>query len=792
MRRVTCLLTLFVIAAFTWAALAAEDPAALLNNLRSSDTETRMAAVEAASRAGAEAVAPLFELMDGENETAALAARLAVQAMVHQAAAPASDLNRAAVSRALVERAVSSQPAQVRTFAIRMLSFVGRDEAVPALAGLLGDPDLGEIARWALVRIPGKASLGALAGAMPGATGDMKIGLVNALGARGAASALPALESAAAADDPAVRAAALQAIARIPTGRSEQFLRRRLDDTQGGDNVTAWDAYVRLAEALLSDRKRGAAAKAFRHAYEAAPAEQLRCAGLIGLGRAGREMGVTAALDALAGPERNLRGAAIEALVAAPGPQATTLIADRMLSCDTCPRALLADVLGRRGDPAAVRQLAAASRDRDKSVRVAATAALGQTGDAAALSALTPRLRDPSREVRDAALASVVRLSTAPAARAEIKALADTSPALRAPLLRVMAHWEAPALLPTFLEAAADSNEQIVVAGLLGITRLLALEIEPAQASRIETGLMRLASGGSPAVKAAALQGYLTIADRRRATEGADTLDMYHRALRLAPDDENRRTALRGIAAIASVDSAPFVEPFLIQGGVMSEAAAAAMPIADKLAQAGDKDKAIELYREVIPATSDRGVLSTAVERLRDLGVEMDIAAETGFITHWWVLGPFSAREAMTTRDVVPTDRAINVNAPVTVDGTPFSWKYVHVADPLGMLDFREAVAPRDDVAAYAYAEVTSDTARDVIFKIGSDDAVVCWLNGKRIHFNDVDRGYGPDQDLVPTRLRSGMNAILMKVLNGGADWAGGLRITDANNVPLRLEQRKQ
>jgi hypothetical protein len=68
---------------------------------------------------------------------------------------------------------------------------------------------------------------------------------------------------------------------------------------------------------------------------------------------------------------------------------------------------------------------------------------------------------------------------------------------------------------------------------------------------------------------------------------------------------------------------------------------------------------------------------------------------------------------------------------------------------------------------------------------------VIVLLNGRRIHAYLDDRGYAPDQDLVPTRLQAGVNHILFKALNGGADWACGLRITDANNAPLRLPQRK-
>jgi hypothetical protein len=107
------------------------------------------------------------------------------------------------------------------------------------------------------------------------------------------------------------------------------------------------------------------------------------------------------------------------------------------------------------------------------------------------------------------------------------------------------------------------------------------------------------------------------------------------------------------------------------------------------------------------------------------------------------------------------------------------------------MVDLERAIARQDNVGAYLYAEVTSDVARDVIFKIGSDDDVFVWLNGKQIHRNPVDRGWTVDQDQIPTRLEAGVNRILVKVLQGGGQWAVSVRITDKSGRPLRLEQRR-
>lgn len=878
---------------------------ALMQRLESTDDATRMGAVNALSEVGADAIAPLFDVMGGENRTTDLAARIAVQRMVHHAAAPKSGMDRAAISQALAQQASSSRPAIVRTFAIRMLSFIGGDAEVPALAKLLTDPQVGEISRYALVRIPGRASLAALEAALPSAKGDMRIGIINALGARRDAEALPALEAAAKSDDSAVRAAALQAMARIPDQRSAVVVRASIDRGPAADKASAWDAYIKLGQTLLAAGKRADAENVYRFAYSNGPNEQLRCAGLVGLGKVGSAGAVKTVLGALlstpqqpAGGSgdsaialRDLKGAAVDALVAAPGAQATAAIGNRMLASRGADKLVLVGILGRRGGPAAVKALATASGDDAEAVRLATTQALGEAGDASAVAPLVVRLRDRSEAVRDAAELSLIQLRGKDVTAAELKTMAGAPGALRvallqalgnrkdpaampalldslndkpkparmaalegiavsarqtdaaararlvevlrtgdkderqaalhalsrvpvsmigsgekaqfvsleagapapmrASLLRSMASWNDPSLMDLFAKAAADPNEEVAVAGLSGLTPLLAQPIEAAKAASIQAELLGIAEKNSGASRAAALEGYLALADQRRGSDAAGALAMYHNALGLAQDDGNRRTALRGVAAIGSVDSLPYVERFLDQGGAMGEAAVAAVAIAGKVAQAGDKDKAIGLYRRAIRATSDRGLIEAAVRNLRSLGVDIDIAAEAGFVSHWWVLGPFPGRKQMTERDVIATDAPVEVAAPVVVDGKTFNWKHVQVADAVGMLDLREAVAQQDDCAAYAYAEVTSDADRDVIFKIGSDDAVVCWLNGKHIHSYNEDRGYAPDQDIVPTHLRAGMNFILMKVLNGGADWACGLRITDTDNRPLRLPQRK-
>jgi len=76
------------------------------------------------------------------------------------------------------------------------------------------------------------------------------------------------------------------------------------------------------------------------------------------------------------------------------------------------------------------------------------------------------------------------------------------------------------------------------------------------------------------------------------------------------------------------------------------------------------------------------------------------------------------------------------------------------------------------------------------LFKIGSNDGVVCWLNGAKVHENFASRPLTIDEDIVPVHLKKGLNRILLKILNKGANWEVCLRVCDQNGKPLDLQDK--
>ncbi len=181
-----------------------------------------------------------------------------------------------------------------------------------------------------------------------------------------------------------------------------------------------------------------------------------------------------------------------------------------------------------------------------------------------------------------------------------------------------------------------------------------------------------------------------------------------------------------------------------------------------------------------------------AAKVLRELGVQVDLARRTGFITHWWMIGPFPNKKKSAWDKAFFPEREIELTKTYEFGGKPMRWQAHHTGHVQGVVDLKRLFDPHDHVAAYAYAEVTVPQAQHVLLKMGSDDDIVCWLNDERIHGKKIDRGIFVDDDVVEAKLKRGTNRILLKILQGGGGWGYCLRITDRENRALKFEQRTE
>ena len=169
------------------------------------------------------------------------------------------------------------------------------------------------------------------------------------------------------------------------------------------------------------------------------------------------------------------------------------------------------------------------------------------------------------------------------------------------------------------------------------------------------------------------------------------------------------------------------------------------------------------------------------------LGDTADFTRAVGFITDWWLIGPFpNPQKSAYKRAFFPEGR-VDLKGLGAVDGRTLIWKRTIVDAVPARIDLTEQFRPNTEVACYAYSTIDSPSARDIHLRIGTDDGCVVWLNGRRIHGTNAERGFLLDQDIVKARLEKGENELLVKVLQSGGGWEMCVRITDDLNRPLDL-----
>lgn len=182
----SALLATAAVSAIATAAEAAQSGSVdeLITKIKNPDDKVRGPAWQGAAPYGAPAVKPLAEVMTDADFEIARAAKRALWKIVRHAGRPKADAEKKAVVTMLLPL-LASAASPVRREVLWMLSEIGGDESVEAMAALLTNKELREDARCSLQRIPGKKATSALKSAFGTAPEDFKYALAESLRARG-------------------------------------------------------------------------------------------------------------------------------------------------------------------------------------------------------------------------------------------------------------------------------------------------------------------------------------------------------------------------------------------------------------------------------------------------------------------------------------------------------------------------------------------------------------------------------------------------------------------------------
>ena len=408
----------------------------------------------------------------------------------------ASPERRKAMERDVLELLGSSSTSvDAKRWCCRVLSRRGTSEAVPTLAGLLADTDVGGPARNALEDIPHPTSAKALRDGLASLAGQAKIGVINSLGVRGDREAARALAVLAAADDAAAAGAAVTALGAIG---GEECLKLLESTAVRRDLAEARDhALLAAAHSLEGGEAARRRAAVFGRLLKEGASDAVRRAALRGLAGCGGDAAAETVLDLLREGPPPMREAAARLVSVIPGPQVGAAAAEILPVLQPPLQVTLLHALAERGDRAARGRVAEIVGSEDAEARAAALGALGVLGDARDVPALVAAATGPV-PVGVVAAGALTRLDADGVDAALLRLAATASETERVQAIRALGERGCTAALPALMGCAGAADTSVrreafealgKVAGEDDVQQLLALFLgAPADTQRAARG----------------------------------------------------------------------------------------------------------------------------------------------------------------------------------------------------------------------------------------------------------------------------------------------------------------
>jgi HEAT repeat protein len=493
-------------------------------------------------------------------------------------------------------------------------------------------------------------------------------------------------------------------------------------------------------------------------------------AALEALGELGSDDAVPPLVAALREGSRAERDAARASLGRIPGDAPLAALQEAYVEADAAGRVEIVRGLAVRGGDA-LPALYKAAVDPEERVRAEAYRAIGGINGP-----IQPVVRllagvtgSRERSAAESALLETCRRTRDTEARTRplIEAMAGADDEFRASLIRVMGPLGGASALRAVRGALEDGNAEVHDAAVR------ALSGWPDKAPR-ET-LIGLARNEPQLVhRILALRGYVRMVEEDKELAPGRALAMYRDAMDAVDSADARKLVLGGVGKVCSPEALDYAQGFLQDEALKREAEAACLGIARALS-GSHRDRAMAVLKQIADRSDSETLRDQAGDVLRRLEEVGD------YITAWMMSGPYTERGK-------GGPELFDVEfAPEQPDGKA-EWRPVPAfsrADAPQVIDLN-AILGGDNRAAYLRSVISVPAAQKAQLAVGSDDGIKVWLNGEVVHADNASRGLTPDQDKVEVDLRAGENVLMMKITEGGGDWAATAKLTrpDGTSIP--------
>ena len=194
-----------------------------------------------------------------------------------------------------------------------------------------------------------------------------------------------------------------------------------------------------------------------------------------------------------------------------------------------------------------------------------------------------------------------------------------------------------------------------------------------------------------------------------------------------------------------------------------------------------------EVLPENMPLVRDLGreIRLNLLKRLGDLEGAEALRRALGYIDDWWIVGPFDNERGGGFDIEYGPEKGIDLAAEYDGKVRTVTWRRLPTLPTTGRVDLNSLFNPRDQSLAYALTFIISDREQDAALRMGSDEAMKVFLDGRLLHAFSGRRPLHFDQDHMGLRLRQGVNALLVKVCDQTGPWAFAARLTTPSGAAL-------
>jgi HEAT repeat protein len=404
-------------------------------------------------------------------------------------AAGADAAKRAAMEAVLIRMLAPDATFEARRFACERIAVFGTDASLPALAPWLAREESAGIACFALGGLQSVQATEVLRAALATAPRGARLQIVGALGSRGDAGSVKALDAAARDADTGLAGAAIAALGRIPAADARDALAalRRDARPETTDAVTA--ASIEAADRLAMAGDRATAVALYDEMLHSAKSPNIRRGAFAAMLRLDKDGGMARIREVLSQepPDVLLTPVAIAHI---PGLKASGVSKKFGAMLSTLPagaQVWMIEALALRADSDALKTLHAQTGAAEPGLRRAAIAATGRTGDATAVPMLVTALAGASapEDVAVAEQALVALRGGEATHRAVVRAMRKADGAARLALIGILARRGADAAVSDLIEVAGGSDPAAARAAFQALAKLAGPKDLPALLDRM-------------------------------------------------------------------------------------------------------------------------------------------------------------------------------------------------------------------------------------------------------------------------------------------------------------------